>query len=94
RGFNVVAQEVRKLSEQSQRDTKKAEESITHIRKEIELIESHSKEGIKKTSSGMETLGLVHQVFDEIYDTITSVNTHKDQLVRVSEDLKKSTETA
>jgi methyl-accepting chemotaxis protein len=70
KGFNVVAGEVRKLSEQSQNATKGAEESITQILNEIQAVEMISKQGTEISNIRKERAKETEGIFQEIQKAI------------------------
>ncbi|WP_425388516.1 methyl-accepting chemotaxis protein [Bacillus solimangrovi] len=94
RGFNVVAQEVRKLSDQSTKATKEAEDSITDLLKEIELIEEISNTGVSFAESGKEKANDSEQIFKDIKRFIDQVEQEKDQLVQLSTQLGEQSQNA
>lgn len=94
RGFSVVAKEVRKLSEESQAATKKAESSIHSILEEIKLIEEQSKASHSKTSTGIEKIRNTNEAFQSIYDTIQDVEKQKTELSSISHTLTEASEKA
>jgi methyl-accepting chemotaxis protein len=94
KGFNVVAGEVRKLSEQSQNATKGAEESITQILNEIQAVEMISKQGTEISNIGKERTKETEGIFQEIQKAIKNVENHKGELVALSESLAKKSKAA
>ncbi|QHA36643.1 HAMP domain-containing protein [Rossellomorea marisflavi] len=66
RGFAVVADEVRKLAEQS-RDAAKGVTGIVHsIQEEVDLIIDQNAEGVKEVIAGVETTNLTNSALKDI----------------------------
>ncbi|WP_335870995.1 methyl-accepting chemotaxis protein [Bacillus sp. 2205SS5-2] len=88
RGFNVVAQEVRKLSEESTKATKQAEKSIDDILKEIGAVEQISTVSAQKSKNSIQKAQETVGKFDEISGAIAIVESQKEELDTLSHSLK------
>ena len=76
KGFAVVADEVRKLAEQSNRSTEQISQLIDDIQKEtIQAVDS-MEQGTHKVNTGLEMATKVNEVFNSINNAIHNV-THK-----------------
>lgn len=94
KGFAVVAQEVRKLSEESSKATKEAESSISNIMSQIKTMEEISSLGVEKSATGREKSFQTQEYFKDIQGVIEQVNTQKESLVTLSQQLQNSSQHA
>ncbi|SFL78806.1 methyl-accepting chemotaxis protein [Pelosinus propionicus] len=73
RGFAVVADEVRKLAEQSQESAKKIAELINHTQKEADKAVSAMGSGTHEVKNGAEVVFAAGTAFCEIVELVTKV---------------------
>ncbi|MEW5947200.1 MAG: methyl-accepting chemotaxis protein [bacterium] len=71
RGFNVVAQNIKKLAERSTEATKDIEKLVRSIQKETEKVVSAMDEGVKEVQKGTD---LADQASEALTGIVTSVN--------------------
>lgn len=83
RGFSVVAEEVRKLAEQSESAAVQVASLITIVLKDIEEACSSMKTGEQKVEEGLKQVEQVHEAFYEIKRAVSSV-TGKVQEIGIS----------
>lgn len=74
RGFAVVADEVRKLAEQTQEATKQISLLINENENNIITANSAFKEGEERVSNGLEIVNFAGRTFEEITDLINQVS--------------------
>ena len=96
KGFSVVAEEIRKLAEESSNSTKKIDELLNQIQKEINdaLMESEegrkeTKEGIKKAKEVEDTFRNISRGIKEVTSDLTSTSQYIQQ---ISSELKEIVE--
>lgn len=94
RGFDVVAQEIRKLSIESAESTKKAKSSVDKILSEIRTISTVSEEGKTKTTSGIQKVKETQSLFQSIHQAIHKVTEDKEELTSITSKMKSSSEEA
>jgi len=68
RGFSVVADEIRKLAEQTNKETNKIEELITSIQSEVEVVKIGSDDIKNKVSEGLELVEVAKRNMIKIID--------------------------
>ncbi|TWH51862.1 methyl-accepting chemotaxis protein [Sporomusa sp. KB1] len=73
RGFSVVAEEVRKLAEQSQDATKNITSIIGEIQKDAESAISSMAQGYEQVKQGTIVVGIARTSFEQIYSTVQNV---------------------
>ncbi|WP_346355560.1 methyl-accepting chemotaxis protein [Azotosporobacter soli] len=74
RGFAVVADEVRKLAEQSQEAAKQIAALIAEIRTDTDMAVSAMSDGTKEVEMGAAVIHTTGQVFEEITAVVTDVS--------------------
>ncbi|MCA1064020.1 methyl-accepting chemotaxis protein [Rossellomorea sp. AcN35-11] len=88
KGFDVVAKEIRKLSNESKQATELAEVSIQSIHKEMEGIRLTVKKGADLALTGIKSVVETEEYFHEINQSISKVDHQKNDLQRISRDIK------
>ncbi|MDO4203897.1 MAG: HAMP domain-containing methyl-accepting chemotaxis protein [Selenomonadaceae bacterium] len=73
RGFSVVAEEVRKLAEQSQTATEEIKERITNIQQDTDAAVSAMEQGTVEVGRGTEAIREVGEQFGEILSMVGSI---------------------
>ncbi|MGD6793855.1 methyl-accepting chemotaxis protein [Metabacillus indicus] len=94
KGFNVIAKEIRKLSEESRVATRDAEKSVSSIIKEILLVKDFSNKGKDLSKIGISSIKQAEKSFLAINNSVSDVNENKAALERVSEKLKQRSKDA
>ncbi|MFZ3589886.1 methyl-accepting chemotaxis protein [Bacillus sp. DJP31] len=94
RGFNVVAQEIRKLSIESSESTKKAKTSVENILSEINIIANVSKVSHEKTSTGIEKIKKTERLFNHIHESVHKVTEDKNELSSITKEITSASEGA
>ncbi|MGG7620701.1 methyl-accepting chemotaxis protein [Bacillus coreaensis] len=82
KGFAVVADEVRKLAEQSGKATGDIKELIHGIQNEISTSVSVMKSSTESTQSGIHVVEQTGQSFNQIYDAIGNMTKHTEEVYR------------
>ena len=97
KGFSVVAEEVRKLAEESKKSASQITVMINHIQKEAnQSVQMMSEEttqvehGLKETESAHETFALISQAMNEVTDKVVEVSSSVQQLMAVSNQILES----
>jgi len=75
RGFSVVAEEVRKLAEQSAQSTKEITDLIKNVQINTEKAVSYMDENKKEVQSGQKFANSAGEKFDNIFTMITEIET-------------------
>ncbi|GGJ59319.1 methyl-accepting chemotaxis protein [Anoxybacillus voinovskiensis] len=88
RGFGVVAQEIRKLSDESTNATAQARQSVSSIINEIKNVYQLSKSGKEEMEKGVNIVQKTVERFDCIHESISRVNQQKAELTSISSLLK------
>ena len=88
RGFDVVAKEIRKLSEESKKATKEAETSVQSIFTEVNHIKDITEVGKELAQIGIRSIRETEEHFSEINHTISLVENNKNSLEKMTKDLK------
>jgi len=94
RSFDIIAKEIRKLSDESANVTENAKTSIHSIFEEIDQIEQLANTSKQKTEIGIEEVQKTEKLFQNIHHSISVVNKQKDDLLQVSSDLTKRSDEA
>ncbi|WP_066051946.1 methyl-accepting chemotaxis protein [Robertmurraya korlensis] len=80
KGFAVVADEVRKLAEQSSRASGDIKNLIHEIQNEISTSVSVMKSSTESTKSGIQVVEQTGQSFNQIYDAIGNMTKHTEEV--------------
>ena len=101
KGFSVVAEEVRKLAEESKKSANQITVMINHIQKEAnQSVQMMSEEtglvehGLKETENAHETFELISQAMNEVTDKVVEVSSSVQQLMAVSKQILESVDFA
>ena len=81
RGFSVVADEIRKLAEQTNKETGKIDTLIKTIQSEVETVKNHSEDVNKKVQVGLD---LSQVVQNNINDIIDNNNKNAEEIQEIS----------
>lgn len=92
KGFAVVADEVRKLAEESSRSTDKIRELIVHIQDEIRLVTVSMDKGTESVKIGIDKVHETGTAFKEIAEMIAGVTIQAQEVSAVVEEVNASTE--
>ncbi|OOM79375.1 methyl-accepting chemotaxis protein [Clostridium sp. BL-8] len=106
KGFSVVANEIKKLSEQTADSTKNIIEIINEIQQEIGLTKSNMDVVEKSTNEYIESMDETKNVFMEINDkvsimsksvsnlvnSLSRINDHKEEVIKKFSDISAATE--
>lgn len=97
RGFAVVADEVRKLAEQSQNAAKEVTKIVTSIQMQVSEIVAQNHEGVESVIRGVEvsneTISALSKIMEQTESTIEVINemvTHIEQTLTYSQDVAAS----
>ncbi len=95
RGFSVIAQEVRKLADNSSEASTNVGKIIENILAEIQELANESSSGVEATKTGLQEVGQAKQAFGEIQEAVgqlqehnSDVNTKAFDLTSMSEHLR------
>jgi methyl-accepting chemotaxis protein len=91
RGFSVVANEVRKLAEESSHSAKQIAAYISSIQEKIESVVTSMNDGMKEVATGMEVVTLAGHSFEKIQASVQEVT---DQIHEVSRAVETMSEAA
>ncbi|EYE88316.1 hypothetical protein Q428_08390 [Fervidicella metallireducens AeB] len=86
RGFAVVADEVRKLAEESSSAAKNIENLIVSIQSKVKAAVSTTEQEIKLVEEGTQNSLLVMEALDKIVSSIKSLNNHIEEVAAASEE--------
>ncbi|RXJ04456.1 methyl-accepting chemotaxis protein [Anaerobacillus alkaliphilus] len=90
KGFAVVADEVRKLAEQSAKSAKEIENSIKIIEGDIHEVMDSMREGIQEVSTGRELVDSVGTKFSLIQTSVTNVATKTEAVYSATKQMTDS----
>jgi methyl-accepting chemotaxis protein len=82
RGFSVVAEEVRKLAEQSAQSTKEIVDLIKNVQINTEKAVSYMDENKKEVQSGQEFANRAGESFDHIFTMITEIGNGIEEIAK------------
>ncbi|MCA1030899.1 methyl-accepting chemotaxis protein [Bacillus timonensis] len=94
RGFDVVAKEIRKLSEESSEATKQAKSSISYILDGMKEVEDLTHTGKNKSELGIQHIRKTEELFHSIHNSVSRVSQQKDELLTVTNQLTGASESA
>lgn len=80
KGFSVVANEIRKLADQSQRSADKINNLVTEIQGSINSTVMVTEEGTKTVAAGVETAKKTDQAFSGVTDAVNKVVINNQQI--------------
>jgi len=92
RGFAVVADEVRKLAEQSQTSAKEISNLIGSIQIKSQDAVLAMQEGVANVKTGADAVDEAGKTFETISNRITAVSKSSNQMAKIVEELVKSTD--
>jgi methyl-accepting chemotaxis protein len=92
RGFAVVADEVRKLAEQSAQSAQQIEHLITGIQNESHLAVQSMEKGTKEVAVGIEVVHEAGKSFEQIQHSVTEVASQIQEVKAYSEQMSAGTE--
>ncbi|WP_171050741.1 methyl-accepting chemotaxis protein [Bacillus sp. BHET2] len=95
RGFAVVADEVRKLAEQSRQAAKGVTEIVHSIQEEVNIIIKQNSDGVKEVIAGVEITNETNSSLEDILNQTTKTTVVVDEMVdHIQETLNLSQEVA
>lgn len=92
RGFAVVADEVRKLAEESSNATKNISKLIQDIQNKVRITVETAEEEIKYVSEGIENTLVVRKSLDGIVSSINTINKFIEEVAAATEEQSASAE--
>lgn len=92
KGFAVVADEVRKLAEESSKATDNIRNLIQEIQKEIGEVTISMNEGTKSVKSGIDKVNETGKSFNDIAKMIEEITTQTQEVSAIVEEVNASTE--
>lgn len=92
KGFAVVADEVRKLAEESNKSTDNIRVLIAQIQKEINEVTLSMEEGTNSVKSGIDKVNETGKSFHDITSMISSITTQTQEVSAIVEEVNASTE--
>ncbi len=99
RGFAVVADEVRKLAERTQKATSEIEQIISTLQNDSEIASTEMKKASTTVSDGVESIEETEEAFNEIFggvnqisETTTSINVEVSQNYDLIRSISESTQ--
>jgi len=92
KGFAVVADEVRKLAEESKLSASKIVDLTTNIQKDTKEVEESVNVTVQNVDQGVTYLQTAHSSFNDIYDAITHMTANIQDVSASSEEISSSTE--
>lgn len=87
KGFTVVAQEIKKLAEQSETYAKEIEETVIKTRESVKLAKETSETSAKITNEGYIYAKDAMKSFYDILDSVTSIHANSQEVTKDSEHL-------
>jgi len=91
RGFSVVAEEVRKLAEQSAQSTKEIVDLIKNVQINTEKAVSYMDENKKEVQSGQKFANSAGENFNNIFTMITEIGTGLEEITKSATELDSGT---
>ena len=92
KGFAVVADEVRKLAEQSSLSAQEIGNSINVIEKDINEVINSMQDGIKEVSAGKELVHSVGSKFATIHQSVSNVANETEDVYKATKEMTDSSE--
>jgi methyl-accepting chemotaxis protein len=92
RGFSVVAAEVKKLAEESERSAHQIQDLIRSIQTDTNRAVSSMNEGVKEIHDGMNSVSLAGATFEEIVGASESLSIQIQEIASASEQMSASSE--
>lgn len=92
KGFAVVADEVRKLAEESNKATDNIRLLIEQIQKEITEVTASMEEGTNSVQSGIDKVNETGRSFKEITEMIAQITTQSEEVSSIVEEVNASTD--
>ncbi|PWJ95128.1 methyl-accepting chemotaxis sensory transducer with Cache sensor [Oceanotoga teriensis] len=74
KGFSVVAEEIRTLSEDASKATKEINSIVENIKKQSNKIQNSMKQSVDDVSSGIKIINNTNETFEEILSSIQKIN--------------------
>lgn len=97
RGFSVVADEIRKLAEMTNKETEKIEDIIKNIQQEIHVVKSstaavidHVESGTKLTEVVKSDINAIIDISKQVNDAMTDINTAAAEEAIATEEITKA----
>lgn len=92
RGFAVVADEVRKLAEQSTQSAEKIAHLVSTIKNHTHKVVESMEMGVKEVDSGIQVVHVAGQLFEQIKSDIDAVSGQVQEISAASQQISASTE--
>ncbi|UOF90623.1 methyl-accepting chemotaxis protein [Fodinisporobacter ferrooxydans] len=92
RGFAVVADEVRKLAEESSNSAKQIAEYITTIQSGIQTVVQAMESGTNEVKSGIEIVNMAEQSFEKIQQSVQEVTKQVQEVTAATQQLSAGAE--
>lgn len=92
RGFAVVADEVRKLAEQSTQSADQITQLVTTIRNHTHQVVESMEAGVKEVDEGIQVVHATGRLFEDIKQNINEVSGQVQEISAASEQISASTE--